>query len=187
MLTQNRVTDALPHREFFTSSQFVIAEVYSPVVSSVLDCLRNIHADVMPGLPFPELPVITVTGTSRIIENPSPIQVQTSVDLSGGSLFLDHLGKRLDLEVSEDGEAALTMVNHLYPNNCLNLTTAMKNLISGFIGQDLGLYVSPRLTLGPTCFRCTQTKISRITGAVRLKYSSGVDRRNRRWLFQHPL
>ncbi|KAF8191525.1 origin recognition complex subunit 3 N-terminus-domain-containing protein [Mycena galopus ATCC 62051] len=88
----------------------IIAELYSPVVSAVSDRLDNSHADILPGLPFPELPVITIA------------------DLPGGSVFLDHLSDRLD----EDG----TMVNHLYPSDCLNLASAMKNLIGGFIERD---------------------------------------------------
>ncbi|KAJ6500670.1 origin recognition complex subunit 3 N-terminus-domain-containing protein [Mycena sanguinolenta] len=88
----------------------IIAELYNPVVSAVSDRMTNIHADVLPGLPFPELPVITIS------------------DLAGGSVFLDHLSGRL-------GEDA-TFINHLYPNDCLNLTTAMKNLIGSFIDRD---------------------------------------------------
>ncbi|KAF7353752.1 Origin recognition complex subunit 3-like [Mycena venus] len=56
----------------------IIAELYTPVVSGVTDRLDSIHGDILPGLPFPELPVITIA------------------DLSGGSVFLDHLSGRLD-------------------------------------------------------------------------------------------
>jgi origin recognition complex subunit 3 len=75
-----------------------------------VDRLENIHADVLPGLPFPELPVITIA------------------DLPGGSIFLEHLTDRLD----EDA----TIVNHLYPSDCPNLTSAMKNLIGSFLERD---------------------------------------------------
>ncbi|KAJ7253388.1 hypothetical protein B0H12DRAFT_1071502 [Mycena haematopus] len=56
----------------------IIAELYNPVVSAVSDRMNNIHADVLPGLPFPELPVITIA------------------DLAGGSVFLDHLSGRIE-------------------------------------------------------------------------------------------
>ncbi|KAJ7348983.1 origin recognition complex subunit 3 N-terminus-domain-containing protein [Mycena albidolilacea] len=88
----------------------IIAELYNPVVSEVVDRLENIYADVLPGLPFPELPVITIA------------------DLPGGSIFLEHLTDRLDEDV--------TIVNHLYPSDCLNLTSAMKNLIGSFLERD---------------------------------------------------
>ncbi|KAJ7849338.1 origin recognition complex subunit 3 N-terminus-domain-containing protein [Mycena leptocephala] len=58
--------------------KLIIAELYSPVVSGVMERLNNIHTDVLPGLPFPELPVITVA------------------DVSGSSGFLDHLSGRFD-------------------------------------------------------------------------------------------
>jgi origin recognition complex subunit 3 len=90
--------------------QSIIAELYNPVVSEVVDRLENIHADVLPGLPFPELPVITIA------------------DLPGGSIFLEHLTDRLDENA--------TIVNHLYPSDCPNLTSAMKNLIGSFLERD---------------------------------------------------
>ncbi|KAJ7174343.1 origin recognition complex subunit 3 N-terminus-domain-containing protein [Mycena filopes] len=92
----------------------LIAELYSPVVSDIMHRLTNIDTDVLPGLPFPEVPVITIS------------------DLSGGSRFLDHLTSRLEPEDDDDGDV-LTVVNHLYANDCTNITSAMKSLIGGFI------------------------------------------------------
>ncbi|KAJ7126547.1 origin recognition complex subunit 3 N-terminus-domain-containing protein [Mycena crocata] len=101
----------------FDRMKFIIAELYSPVVSQVRDCLSTIHSNVLPGLPFPELPVITVT------------------DLSGGAIFLDHLSKLLE-PVAEDDDEVPTVVNHLYATDCINLTLTMKNLIGGFVERD---------------------------------------------------
>ncbi|KAJ6546886.1 origin recognition complex subunit 3 N-terminus-domain-containing protein [Mycena capillaripes] len=104
--------------------KYIIAELYSPVVSSVVDRLDTIHTDVLPGLPFPELPVITIA------------------DLSGGSVFLDHLNGRFDEET--------TFVNHLYPSDAVNITSAMKTLISGFIERDAdGPKRKPGVSLAP--------------------------------------
>ncbi|KAJ7031086.1 hypothetical protein C8F04DRAFT_960819 [Mycena alexandri] len=91
--------------------KFLIAHLYSPIVSDVVHRVDNIHADVLPGLPFPEVPVITIS------------------DLSGGSLFLDHL----TTELEPDDDDASTLVNHLYPNDCTNITATMKSLIGGFV------------------------------------------------------
>ncbi|KAJ6576468.1 origin recognition complex subunit 3 N-terminus-domain-containing protein [Mycena vulgaris] len=97
----------------------IIAELYAPVIADVLTRLRTAHDDVFPGLPFPELPLITIT------------------DISGGSLFLDQLSSRLELEDDDDDDAEVpTLVHHLYPSDCLNLTSAMRNLIGGFIDRD---------------------------------------------------
>ncbi|KAJ7102598.1 origin recognition complex subunit 3 N-terminus-domain-containing protein [Mycena belliarum] len=101
----------------------IVAELYSPVVSDVMDRLDNVHSDVLPGLPFPELPVLTIT------------------DLSSGSLFLEYLGAQLELESDGEDDVAPMIVHHLYPNDCLNITSAMKNLISGFVDRDK---VAPR-------------------------------------------
>ncbi|KAJ7451069.1 origin recognition complex subunit 3 N-terminus-domain-containing protein [Mycena latifolia] len=95
----------------------IVAELYRPVVGDVMARLGSIHSDVLPGLPFPEVPVVTIT------------------DLSSGSLFLDHLSTRLQSEPGEDDEAP-TLVHHLYPTDCPNITSAMKNLIAGFVDRD---------------------------------------------------
>ncbi|KAJ7139393.1 origin recognition complex subunit 3 N-terminus-domain-containing protein [Mycena epipterygia] len=97
--------------------KFIIAQLYRPVISDVMNRLNDIHSDVLPGLPFPELPVITIA------------------DLSGGSRFLDHLSSRLEPE-DDDDEAPITLVNHLYPSDCLNITSAMRKLIGGFVERD---------------------------------------------------
>ncbi|KAJ7499463.1 hypothetical protein FB451DRAFT_1205523 [Mycena latifolia] len=95
----------------------IVAELYRPVVADVMTRLGSIHSDVLPGLPFPELPIVTIT------------------DLSSGSLFLDHLSTRLEPEPGEDDKAS-TLVHHLYPTDCPNITSAMKNLIAGFVDRD---------------------------------------------------
>ncbi|KAJ7633699.1 origin recognition complex subunit 3 N-terminus-domain-containing protein [Mycena rosella] len=102
----------------------IIAELYAPVVEQILTRLRTIHADVLPGLPFPELPVITIT------------------DISSGALFLNQSTIAFEPdpgadEINEDDEA-LTLVRHLYPSDCPNITAAMRNLIGGFVDQDKG-------------------------------------------------
>ncbi|KAK7035839.1 origin recognition complex subunit 3-like protein [Favolaschia claudopus] len=88
----------------------IIAELYSPVVTDIVLHLSTAHTDILPGLPFPELPVITIT------------------DVSGSSVFLDHLTTRIDAEAG-------TMVTHLYPHDCVNLALGMKTLISGFVDR----------------------------------------------------
>ncbi|KAK7024009.1 origin recognition complex subunit 3-like protein [Favolaschia claudopus] len=88
----------------------IIAELYSPVATDIVLHLSTAHTDILPGLPFPELPVITIT------------------DVSGSSVFLDHLTTRIDAEAG-------TMVTHLYPHDCVNLALGMKALISGFVDR----------------------------------------------------
>ncbi|KAJ7752121.1 hypothetical protein B0H16DRAFT_1723888 [Mycena metata] len=75
--------------------KFLIAQLYSPVVSDV------IH----------RVPVITIS------------------DPSGGSRFLD----RLTTELEPEDDDASALVDHLYPNDCVNITVAMKSLIGGFV------------------------------------------------------
>ncbi|CAK5279781.1 unnamed protein product [Mycena citricolor] len=88
----------------------VINELYQSVVSDVVDCLNGVHEDVLPGLPVKEIPVVTIA------------------DSHGGSVLLDQLSERLDL----------TLVNHLYPNDCLTVMSGMKSLIAGFVDRDEG-------------------------------------------------
>ncbi|KAJ7049466.1 origin recognition complex subunit 3 N-terminus-domain-containing protein [Mycena amicta] len=90
----------------------IMIDLYSPVVSTVIETLGHVHTDILSGLPFPELPVIAVS------------------DLSGGSLFLDLLGTR----VEED--SANFVVSHVYPADCQNVAKTMKTIIGGFIDGD---------------------------------------------------
>ncbi|KAF7324850.1 Origin recognition complex subunit 3-like [Mycena kentingensis (nom. inval.)] len=91
----------------FQRIKSIIADIYQPVASEIVDTLETIDFSLLQGLPSPELPVITIS------------------DLSGGSVFLDILTTRVD---SRD-----FLVTHLYPTEASSIATALKNIINGFV------------------------------------------------------
>ncbi|KAF7288149.1 Origin recognition complex subunit 3-like [Mycena chlorophos] len=103
----------------------IVTEVYSPVLKTVLDCLDTVHSNRLSGLPFPELPVITVS------------------DFSGGSLFLELLGTGAD---SDD-----YLATHVHPADCPNVPTAMKYIISRFVDRDDGTYIGSHYSRRESC------------------------------------
>jgi origin recognition complex subunit 3 len=88
-----------------TQLQAEIDSLYTPTIDSVLHRLSTVHEDVLPGLPYPELPFIAVHNSS--------------------SRFINILLTRLhtnDIRVS-----------HLYPSDEPNISTAMRTLISNLL------------------------------------------------------
>jgi len=52
----------------------------------------------------------------------------------GGSSVLQEVAARLETGSDEDDDdASYTLIVHLYPTDCPNITTAMKTMILGFI------------------------------------------------------
>ena len=44
------------------SAQAILKTLHSPLVNDIMKQVRNAYADVLPGLPYPELPVVALSG-----------------------------------------------------------------------------------------------------------------------------
>jgi hypothetical protein len=53
-------------------SQSIINDLQAPVVDAVVRDVRTAHSDVLPGLPHPEIPVISLTGANTHIFSSLP-------------------------------------------------------------------------------------------------------------------
>ncbi|KAL0066864.1 Origin recognition complex subunit 3 [Marasmius tenuissimus] len=95
--------------------QDIVKEIYEPVVSEVVESVINANQDEISGLPYPELPAITITSPSS-----SPAFTQHVAEL------IREEGKRKKFNC---------YITHLFPAECLNMTAMMKALISGFTSQ----------------------------------------------------
>ncbi|KAH7928820.1 hypothetical protein BV22DRAFT_1126185 [Leucogyrophana mollusca] len=94
--------------------QEIIRALHSPVVDSVIDQVENAYSDELPGLPYPEIPVITVNSSS-----------------TSSSLF-DEIASRLECDdLFEDSSG--NYVTHIFPGECPNIMSTMKTLVSGFV------------------------------------------------------
>ncbi|KAF8843540.1 hypothetical protein BDN67DRAFT_945590 [Paxillus ammoniavirescens] len=100
--------------------QELIHTLHAPVVDRVTELVKDAYTDILPGLPYTELPVISVTASGT-----SP------------SVF-DEISSRLETEGLDDlfgdGNGA-HIVTRIFPSDCLNITSSMKTLITGFINK----------------------------------------------------
>ncbi|KAK0223959.1 origin recognition complex subunit 3 N-terminus-domain-containing protein [Armillaria fumosa] len=92
--------------------QSIIQKLHEPVVEAIAEEVNNSYTDTLPGLPYPELPAITIS-------NPA-----------GGTSFLNELINQLGC--SDDETEPGAFVTHLHPAECSNIMSGMKTLISGF-------------------------------------------------------
>ncbi|KAF8558613.1 hypothetical protein OG21DRAFT_1481305 [Imleria badia] len=107
--------------------QELIHALHAPIVDRVAELVNTAYTDTLPGLPYAELPVISVT-----------------VFGSSSSIF-DEISARLETEGQDglfDDNTGTHIVTHLFPQDCPNLASAMKTLITGFINkteEELGI------------------------------------------------
>ncbi|KAG2076245.1 hypothetical protein BDR04DRAFT_1125767 [Suillus decipiens] len=106
--------------------QELIHSLHAPVVESVVEQVKKSYTDELPGLPYPELPVISVTSSSL-----------------SSSLF-DEISFQLEENTDELFEDTNDhFVTHLFPSDCTTITGTMKTIVSGFVsrsptgGQDI--------------------------------------------------
>ncbi|KAF8893016.1 origin recognition complex subunit 3 N-terminus-domain-containing protein [Infundibulicybe gibba] len=98
--------------------QEIINELYTPVVDAVVERVHTSHSTTLPGLPFPEIPVITIN------------------DPAYSSMLLTSISAKLD-PPNDDGTNPLDFVVHLYASECGNIASGMKTIVTGFTDQAL--------------------------------------------------
>ncbi|KAI0060018.1 hypothetical protein BV25DRAFT_1828445 [Artomyces pyxidatus] len=103
----------------FDRLQSVIDALHAPVAEQIIREVEQAYDDVLPGLPYPEIPVISIYGSST------------------GPSFVKSVALRLgfDPEERDDGESSRpeSHVIHLAPSDCPNIMSGMKALVSGFV------------------------------------------------------
>ncbi|KAF9238125.1 hypothetical protein BU15DRAFT_62764 [Melanogaster broomeanus] len=131
--------------------QQLIRALHAPVVGRVVDLVNGAYTNTLPGLPYTELPVISVTGKG---EQRRIITYLLKLSASGTSTSIfDEISSRLETE-GQDGLFNDThgahIVTHIFPSDCPNTTSAMKTLITGFINKtDEELGMCAHLKAGP--------------------------------------
>ncbi|KAL1698990.1 origin recognition complex subunit 3 N-terminus-domain-containing protein [Schizophyllum commune] len=89
-----------------TRIQAIVDSLYQPVIESVVEEIAHADDNVLPGLPYPEIPVVCLT------------------NCTGTSFFISQLSTR----VEKSGAAII----NLSPEACSSITLCMKALVSGF-------------------------------------------------------
>ncbi|KAG0706584.1 origin recognition complex subunit 3 N-terminus-domain-containing protein [Suillus ampliporus] len=99
--------------------QELIHSLHAPVVENVIEQVKKSYTDELPGLPYPELPVVSVTSSG-----------------TSSSLF-DEISSRLEESTDELFEDSNDhFVTHVFPSNCPNIAGAMKTVVSGFVSRS---------------------------------------------------
>ncbi|KAG6820628.1 hypothetical protein H0H93_014231 [Arthromyces matolae] len=95
----------------------ILHALHAPIASKVLYSVHTSYSRILPGLPYLEVPTICIT------------------DQTSNSTFLDQIAEVLDTVDLDDADSTNTasFTSHLYPSDCINLTSAMKALIAGFV------------------------------------------------------
>jgi origin recognition complex subunit 3 len=114
------------------------------VVDEIVRCVHRAYDDVLPGLPYAELPVIAISGASFSPGRVHGVTMQkTGSSTSQG--FIANVASRLETDVLEETEdedpPPSSYITYLYPSDCANIMSAMKTLVTGFVdrppaGQD---------------------------------------------------
>ncbi|KAI0643837.1 hypothetical protein C8Q79DRAFT_1012390 [Trametes meyenii] len=120
-----------------TRVQSILRAIQAPIVSEVATTVTGAYKDVLPGLPYHELPVVALHGASsslvadiadRLERGLSPIEVHGSRDPPRGG-----------------SEKALQV--HLYPADCSSVMSMMKGVVSGFVDRTPGSKRRPATAL----------------------------------------
>ncbi|KAI0696528.1 hypothetical protein BC835DRAFT_1305590 [Cytidiella melzeri] len=123
--------------------QAIFRELHTPVVSAVKQSINDAYSkDVLPGLPYIELPVIAVSapggGHSVISDVVATLERRKKREPSqGGTRQRRNKGKDRMVEDEDDTrEEHHVLVTHLHPADCVNITSAMKAMIAGFVDRQ---------------------------------------------------
>ncbi|KAF8803363.1 hypothetical protein BYT27DRAFT_7226028 [Phlegmacium glaucopus] len=98
----------------------VIEELHNPSVKSVVKEIKSSYLNILPGLPYPELPVVSI------------------INPAFGSTYLNHVTTQLeDLDqIPESTQTIKSFVTHLYPTDFLNIQAGMRSIIAGYVERD---------------------------------------------------
>jgi origin recognition complex subunit 3 len=146
-------------------------------VDEIVRSVHRAYDDVLPGLPYAELPVIAISGTSFAARRVNRMIYQgTGSSMSQG--FIANVASRLEtnpIEESEDEDPPpSSYITHLYPSDCSNIMSTMKSLVTGFVerppaGQDGETIVKiPDISRVEGCCVASKTKTGDIV--VQLRY-----------------
>ncbi|KAI0267313.1 origin recognition complex subunit 3 N-terminus-domain-containing protein [Gloeopeniophorella convolvens] len=123
-------------KKCFERIENIVNSLHAPLIEEIIRGVHRAYDDVLPGLPYPELPVLAILGSSS---SPS---------------FVSNIANRLEsdeLDESEDDDPpSRSYVIHIQPSDCNTIMSAMKAIVTGFVdhppdGQDVKRKVTTSL------------------------------------------
>lgn len=160
-----------------TVSKDIINSLQAPVVDEIIRSVHRAYDDVLPGLPYAELPVIAISGTSYAARRVGQM-INQGIGSSMSQGFIADVANRLEansVEESEDEDRPpSSYITHLYPSDCSNIMSTMKSLVTGFVerppaGQDgETIIIIPDVSRVESAMSTSKTKTGDIV--VQLRY-----------------
>ncbi|KAI0032078.1 origin recognition complex subunit 3 N-terminus-domain-containing protein, partial [Vararia minispora EC-137] len=108
----------------------VIRAIHAPLARSIVHDIQHAYDAPLPALPYPEIPVFAVCGTSSGEEFILDIASRLEDDNDDDSDYNDN-DRPTNGDENQRG-VRLARVVHLRPSECANIMSTMKALISGF-------------------------------------------------------
>ncbi|KAH9942072.1 hypothetical protein B0H21DRAFT_751611 [Amylocystis lapponica] len=102
--------------------QSIVKTLYAPVAEEAVEQVTRAYTDVLPGLPYPELPVIAVSAES------GSLSLYTEIIRRLG-------GSEAEATIDDAAPSTVAFQAHLYPSECVNTTAMMKAIVTGFVEQ----------------------------------------------------
>ncbi|KAI0342415.1 hypothetical protein BDW22DRAFT_1395357 [Trametopsis cervina] len=125
--------------------QTIAHALQSPVVAAIRTSIDDAYSkDVLPGLPFVELPVIAVSAPggshSVIADVVANLEARNAPSTHKASRKTRSKGKSRVVEEDEGedvaGTARSSLVAHVYPEDCTNVASTMKAIIIGLVDRQ---------------------------------------------------
>ncbi|KAI0753293.1 origin recognition complex subunit 3 N-terminus-domain-containing protein [Daedaleopsis nitida] len=104
----------------------ILQALNAPVVHNVVTEVVGAYDDILPGLPYPELPVVALC--------------------SANSALVGNIARELEdpaNEQLEDSTNHTVLHVHLYPAECSNVMNMMKAIVTGFVDRQSGVKRKP--------------------------------------------
>ncbi|KAI0088263.1 origin recognition complex subunit 3 N-terminus-domain-containing protein [Irpex rosettiformis] len=121
--------------------QAVVRELQAPIVSAVKTSIDDAYSkDVLTGLPYTELPVVAVSapGGSRSVISDVVALLEprrTREGLQRGEESTQGKGKARMVEEDDEPTQTHSLVAHIRPGDCSNISNAMRAIILGFVDR----------------------------------------------------
>ncbi|KAI9057155.1 hypothetical protein FKP32DRAFT_1584688 [Trametes sanguinea] len=100
--------------------QSILRRLQAPVVDEVVTKIDNAYTEVLPGLPYPELPVVALHGANSSLVG----------DIA------DRLGQSREANPGRGPEKSQALQVHLYPAECASVMNMMKGIVTGFVDRS---------------------------------------------------
>ncbi|KAJ3538531.1 hypothetical protein NM688_g6505 [Phlebia brevispora] len=124
-----------------TRVQDIVHALHAPIVATITEDIRSAYSQtsILPGLPYPELPVIAVSapgGANSVIAD-----VVDALEGADKPAATPSRCKGKGKEVAHDGDMSEhshgeSVVAHVHPGDCPNVMTAMKAIITSFVEKS---------------------------------------------------